>query len=473
MKQKLGKYESKGITLIVLVITIIVLLILAGVTIAMLTGENGILNKATTAKQKTEQAQNDEENILNNYEDKLNEYTGIDWDTVLANAEMHPEQKTSTAIGVGTDGKAVNLDLWEFNYDIQTNGYALNNEEVLNNDEYGGNNGTRIREKGYEGEFDAETGEIEGAIPAYIKEEEWIPVTSLYNTFYNCEELKIAPEIPSTVTCMWSTFQGCRNLTEGKVGSNVVNLWNCFMDCESLGTSPYLPNTVENMTQTFYQCTSLINITNLPNNIKNMSMTFYKCIKLTAVPDIPDGCVNLGGTFQECISLVSMPEISDSVTSMAMTFYQCSKLKGIKRIGKNVENMEATFYMCTSLEEAPEIPEKVKIMRSTFNGCKSLIKPPSKIPESVVNCIALFLGCENLEGNIEFNASITDDVSTTEDNSLIVGKKSYNECFAGAAINGNGLTISTSNPDLKENDFIILKNIINTKNWSSKINLKI
>ncbi len=42
--------EQKGITLIALVITIIVLLILAGVSIAMLTGENGILTKATTAK---------------------------------------------------------------------------------------------------------------------------------------------------------------------------------------------------------------------------------------------------------------------------------------------------------------------------------------------------------------------------------------------------------------------------------------
>lgn len=40
----------KGITLIALVITIIVLLILAGVTIATLTGENGILSKATEAK---------------------------------------------------------------------------------------------------------------------------------------------------------------------------------------------------------------------------------------------------------------------------------------------------------------------------------------------------------------------------------------------------------------------------------------
>ena len=43
--------ENKGITLIALVITIIVLLILAGVTIATLTGENGILTKATDAKE--------------------------------------------------------------------------------------------------------------------------------------------------------------------------------------------------------------------------------------------------------------------------------------------------------------------------------------------------------------------------------------------------------------------------------------
>ncbi len=47
------KNKSKGITLIALVITIIVLLILAGVTIATLTGENGILTKATQSKEET------------------------------------------------------------------------------------------------------------------------------------------------------------------------------------------------------------------------------------------------------------------------------------------------------------------------------------------------------------------------------------------------------------------------------------
>ena len=46
--------NEKGITLIALVLTIIVLLILAGVSISMLTGDNGILGQANNAKEQTE-----------------------------------------------------------------------------------------------------------------------------------------------------------------------------------------------------------------------------------------------------------------------------------------------------------------------------------------------------------------------------------------------------------------------------------
>ena len=44
---------SNGITLIALVVTIIVLLILAGISIQMLTGDNGILNRTTEARSET------------------------------------------------------------------------------------------------------------------------------------------------------------------------------------------------------------------------------------------------------------------------------------------------------------------------------------------------------------------------------------------------------------------------------------
>ena len=53
--------NNKGITLIALVVSIIVLLILAGISISMLTGQNGILNRATETKEKTEKNKNKKE----------------------------------------------------------------------------------------------------------------------------------------------------------------------------------------------------------------------------------------------------------------------------------------------------------------------------------------------------------------------------------------------------------------------------
>ena len=60
--------NMKGITLIALVITIIVLLILAGVSIAMLTGQNGILTQAQNSKQVTEEAAEQEKRKLSQTE---------------------------------------------------------------------------------------------------------------------------------------------------------------------------------------------------------------------------------------------------------------------------------------------------------------------------------------------------------------------------------------------------------------------
>ena len=72
--------KNQGITLIALVITVIVLLILAGVTIATLTGDNGILKRAQEAKNKTEQASSDELKKLTQLEatTHLEDYEYID-----------------------------------------------------------------------------------------------------------------------------------------------------------------------------------------------------------------------------------------------------------------------------------------------------------------------------------------------------------------------------------------------------------
>ena len=71
---KMKTKSNKGITLIALVITIIVLLILAGVTIAALSGDNGILKRAAEAKEQTNQKNDEETEKLSGYESTIEQY---------------------------------------------------------------------------------------------------------------------------------------------------------------------------------------------------------------------------------------------------------------------------------------------------------------------------------------------------------------------------------------------------------------
>ena len=100
--------KEEGITLIALVITIVVLLILAGISIAMVTGENGILTKAREAKEQTEIAAYEEELKLignglkaeqvddNEYLDRYKEE--IEKDEMFKNAEVEKVDETKLKV---------------------------------------------------------------------------------------------------------------------------------------------------------------------------------------------------------------------------------------------------------------------------------------------------------------------------------------------------------------------------------------
>ncbi len=74
-KQRKNTRRNKGITLIALVITVIILLILAGISIAELTG-TGIFSKAKEAKEKYKDAEELENQTLAEYEKMLNNLGG-------------------------------------------------------------------------------------------------------------------------------------------------------------------------------------------------------------------------------------------------------------------------------------------------------------------------------------------------------------------------------------------------------------
>lgn len=74
IKMKLNKRNSKGITLIALIVTIIGILILASVSINILFGENGIIEKTKRARGEYNNSQIAEQQDLEEVEKQLAEY---------------------------------------------------------------------------------------------------------------------------------------------------------------------------------------------------------------------------------------------------------------------------------------------------------------------------------------------------------------------------------------------------------------
>ncbi len=102
--RKLIRINSKGITLIALVITIIVLLILAAISIATLTGENGILTKASAAKLRSEKAEIEEKIKLAVMASRIGE-NGTEINKKTLESELKNYGFTDEEIEKGEDGK--------------------------------------------------------------------------------------------------------------------------------------------------------------------------------------------------------------------------------------------------------------------------------------------------------------------------------------------------------------------------------
>lgn len=82
--------QEKGVTLVALVITIIVLLILAGVSIAMLTGDNGLLTKSS---------QTTKDNAIAGAKDEISLEAQTALTTYLENKYTNPTANTAADAG--------------------------------------------------------------------------------------------------------------------------------------------------------------------------------------------------------------------------------------------------------------------------------------------------------------------------------------------------------------------------------------
>ena len=133
MKTKI-KNDMKGITLIALVITIIVLLILAGVSIATLTGQNGILTQSQNAKEQTENSNNWEQVKLAVTAGKLENITkGTDLNTAIQN-ELRKTASAATVTGE-TEEKEITYFGKVYNVNVKT-GATSDGEDEFQKPDY-------------------------------------------------------------------------------------------------------------------------------------------------------------------------------------------------------------------------------------------------------------------------------------------------------------------------------------------------
>ncbi len=167
--------KASGITLIALVITIIVLLILAAVSIATLTGENGILTKAQNASKKTKE-ETEKEQIKVAYDAALTDKMAEGKKQVTAEElekELQKIEPEATAKDGTNEGEIEVTFPSENKYTIDSNGKITGPTNDGSGSSGGsGDSGGGSTEQGVVPEFNVEVGEYDagsGKVPVTIE----------------------------------------------------------------------------------------------------------------------------------------------------------------------------------------------------------------------------------------------------------------------------------------------------------------
>lgn len=179
-----------------------------------------------------------------------------------------------------------------------------------------------------------------------------IPVTSMYETFRNCLNLEIIPEIPNTIKSMVMTFENCQsliNLEDFNIPHGVTELFGTFEGCTELMYPPQIPISATTIEYMFTNCTALKFAPDLTENINliYMGYAFENCTSMEYIKIIPENAHSLPSTFQNCTSLKTAPIIHKNVMVLQYVFYGCTSLTGTVTInsetnwtGKAFENID-------------------------------------------------------------------------------------------------------------------------------------
>ena len=402
--------EAKGITLVALIITVIILLILAGVTISLVIGENGLIAKSKESVEKYKDKAKEEQWQLEDFEAGMEEINLAE----LKDEEEHPELKQmKLVLNITEDNKEIKLPVYTYSNDYKYDCTVNWGDGAINQVT---NENAKTTKHTYEtpGEYTVviegtyESLECNNSIRTALKKVEQWGATGLKGIYLeDCTNLEEIAE-PSknsfiNVTDFNRTFALCSSLTSIPE--------RLFANCSNI-TSFY---------STFLECSSITNISerlfaNCPN-VTSFSDTFSGCSSVTNIPErIFANCANVtdfSGTFNKCSNITNIPERifanCANVTDFSSTFYECSSLTSIpEKLFANCPNVtefDNTFGGCSSLTN---IPEQLFANCSNaasfswgFSGCSSLTSIPERLFGKCPNVTSFrgtFAECSNLTG---------------------------------------------------------------------------
>ena len=371
MKKKEQFKKEIGITLIALVITIVVLLILAGVSIATLTGNNGILTRANEAEISTELAEYKEQLDLYKVE-KYAENANFIEETLTAGKEnlSYNTQKTGetgnikTIISNISEEYLEKLEVIKGELLINTKdeqeikiaqglGIEVNPYDITEDGELLSSNGNLLL-------MDKTTGTL--IIPD--------TVTAIgEGAFANLEGLKTVI-IPGTVKRIErDAFRNNKDLENVILQDGVEYIGeSAFQNCTKL-KNVEMPNSVtEIKLQAFYGDRNLSNI-NLSTGLKVIeSYVFGACINLNML-EIPEGITNIKeSAFSNCSNLQKV-KISKTVKEIYVTaFTDCPKLQNIE-----IAEGNTNFQFEKGILLGNNKTEMIIILESAIEGNKLII----------------------------------------------------------------------------------------------------
>ena len=374
------KNNNKGITLIALVVTIIVLIILASISIATLTGDNGIINQSKEAKEETEIAEEretaeisavqaagmdrygnvTEENLRNQLNKNIGngkyelEVVGEKFKVTYTESQrsyyVDKDGNIEIADGSNSDDGIYSESVSEdeiapedlFNYEIINDGRTAKIGDIM------------LPEK---------TVKITGIKAKYCNEDGYNPDTGSadlpdtnYEIIYEGQKISDTLVIPYKVDGKF--VQGGIEGEEYTIAEVDLTVYSSdkrgdYMSMPHVETIIY-PNTVEKIYST-------------PNSFGGKTNSKLKKVILPEnITEIPNYMFKYCSNIQEI-------EIPENVTSIGEdAFFMCSSLKNIIIPNKVVSIGDSAFRDCTNLKTIT-IPESVvKIEEYAFYYCDSL-----------------------------------------------------------------------------------------------------